>query len=318
LAQYEQLCDGAIAERSSFFVITPSTAAQAQSSAQTVVSILQAYARYSIKPLVFMEPVDLNGQQLDLKQYASGAYDAAITAYFAALQAAGITAGDLGMWVYLPEGNLPQWSTTDPAIYAAVVTKMATLQKQYFPGSQSSLLLDSESYAAGATWGAGKFVSLVPYVETIPKGLFDSFGLQGFPWAAPASDPNNISYNPSVYLRTDFAVEAAHLLGTTSIWVNTGTFASMYANKPGQTVSLAAAERQAMLSGVVRLMIDVKAKGFSAAIHLFAEDKSATAEATDWSYWHARPNDTASTSTLITFLHDAHSAGIHLWLYDNE
>jgi hypothetical protein len=316
LAQYEQACNGAVAQRSSFFTPTPSTTAQAQQSATEVAAKLKAYAAADIAPLIFMEPDDLNGTNLDLSQYASGTYDAALNTYFQTLQSAGITSQMMGMWVYLPEGNLPVWSTTDPNTFAAVVTKTAQFQKQYFPGSQTSLMLDSESYAVGAGWGDGSYVSLVPYVQNIPKGLIDSFGLQGFPWAAPANQPSEGSlYNPQVYLRTDLAMQAAKTLGVTSIWLNTGTFNTMYAGQSGQTVTDSPAQRQQMLEGVIQLAASTKASGFSVSIHLFAQNKASLSEATDWSYW-TTPGDGPNTVVFTTFAHDATADGIPIWIYD--
>jgi hypothetical protein len=316
LAQYEQACGGAVATRSSFFTPTPSTVTQAQESADQVAAELKAYALAGIPPLVFMEPTDLNGNSMDLTQIANGTYDTALNTYYQTLQAQGITASMMGMWVYLPEGDLPVWSTTDPATFTSVVTKLAQLQKQYFPGSQASLMLDSESYAPGSGWGNGSYVSLVPYVQNIPKGLFDSFGLQGFPWAAPANQPNEASlYNPKVYLRTDLAMEAARSLGVTSIWFNTGTFTQMYAGESGETVTDTAAQRLAMLEEVVQLAAQTKASGFTVAIHLFAQNKASLSEATDWSYW-TEPGDGPDTAIFTTFAHDAASNGIPIWIYD--
>lgn len=318
LAQYEQLCGGAVANRTSFFVPTPATAAQAQSSAADVAATLKAYARSGVVPLVFMEPNSPAGDQLDLARYAAGGYDSALDAYFAALQATGITGDMMGMWVLIPEGNLPVWSTVDPNIYAAVVTKTAGFQKKYFPGSQSSIMLDSQSYPVGSSWGDGHYVSLLPYVQNIPKGLVDSFGLQGFPWAAPANSSDASLYDPHAYLRTDFAVQAARSLGITDIWLNTGTFAEMYADDSAATVRLAPAQRQAELNEVVQLASQVKLQGFTVAIHLFAQNKASVAEATDWSYWQTVPGDDPAAAVFTTFAHDTQAAGIPIWLYDTS
>ncbi len=177
-------------------------------------------------------------------------------------------------------------------------------------------MLDSESYAPGAGWGNGNYVSLVPYVQNIPKGLFDAFGLQGFPWAAPANEPSEGSlYDPAVYLRTDFAIAAARTLGVQSIWLNTGTFNTMYANQPGQQITNTPAQRQAMLEGIVQLAAQTKAAGFSVAIHLFAQDKAGLDEATDWSYWQ-QPGDGPATAVFKTFAFDAAAAGVPIWIYD--
>ncbi|HSX04948.1 MAG TPA: hypothetical protein VLF69_00560 [Candidatus Saccharimonadales bacterium] len=313
LAQYEQLCGGALADRSSFFTSIPPTVSEAYDSAHAIASTLKAYSQVGVTPLVFLEP-----GTLDLAQLAGGAYDTILRAYYGTLQASGITSDMMGMWVIIPEGNLPQWSTVDPTIYAAAVTKTAQFQKEYFPLSQASIMLDSESYPVGGTWGDGRFVSLVPYVQGIPRGLIDSFGLQGFPWAGPASQPDNTFYSPSAYLRVDFAVEAAHALGVNGIWVNTGTFNQMYTNQPSQTVTLSPSQRQAMLNGVLQEVKQVKAQGFSVAIHLFAQNKSKVSEATDWSYWQGQPDNSASTAVFTTFAHDAAAAGVPLWLYDAD
>jgi hypothetical protein len=313
LAQYEQLCSGAVAARTSFFVPTPATTAQAQASARDVASTLKAYAQAGVAPLVFMEPDDLYGNNLDLAQYANGTYDSALNAYFAALQSNGVTPAMMGTWVFVPEGNLPGWSTVDPNIFAAVVTKTAQLQKQYFPGSQSSIMLDSESYPVGGTWGDGRYVSLVPYVQNIPRGLIDSFGLQGFPWVGQGG--SNAVYDPRTYLRVDFAMQAAQALGINNIWFNTGTFNQMYAHQSG-TVTASPGQRQTMLTATIQQAKQAKAQGFAVSIHIFAENKANVGEATDWSYWQSTPGDGPSTAVFTGFAHDAAASGIPIWLFD--
>jgi hypothetical protein len=319
LAQYEQLCGGALASRSSFFLPTPPSAGDAPAYASDAASILKDYATHGVTPLVFLEPNDDNGNLLDLGQYMAGAYDTALDSYFASLKADGITDSMMGMWVALPEGDIPVWSTDDPTTYAADVTKTVQFQKKYFPASQASIMLDSESYAPGAGWGNGQYVSLLPFVQNIPAGLINSFGLQGFPWAAPANqgDEDN-SYDPQAYLRIDFAAQAARALGVNNVWFNTGTFHQMYTQNPSETVTLQPLQRQTMLNGVLSQAEALQAQGFSVAIHLFAENKSAADEATDWSYWQTAPGSDANTSVLTTFVNDANVAHIPLWLFDTE
>ncbi|MGD0284407.1 MAG: hypothetical protein ABSB12_02350 [Candidatus Saccharimonadales bacterium] len=318
LAQYEAVCNGALAARVSFFVPTPITVSTAQSDADSVAVKLKEFASFDIDPLVFIEPVSDSGNNIDLNLYSSGTYDPALDAYFAELKADGVTDAMMGMWVVLPEGNLPVWSTTDPETFAADVTITVQFQKKYFPNSQSAILLDSESYAPGAAWGSGSYVSLLPYVQNIPKGLIDSFGLQGFPWTAPANQAVDTVYDPKIYLRDDFAAEAARALGINNIWFNTGTFNQMYTQTAAETVSLSPIQRQSMLNGVLGQAELLQAQGFNVAIHLFAQDKSATSEATDWSYWHNQPGEDANTAVFTTFVHDITTAGIPLWLFDSN
>ncbi len=318
LSQYEQLCNGALFNRASFFVPTPTTIAEAQSQAQDVAKTLKEFATFGVKPLVFMEPTNENGDNLDLNQYRAGIYDGALDTFFAAIRSQGITDSSMGMWAILPEGNLPVWSSVDPAIYSAVVTKTIQFQKKYFPSSQATLLLDSETYAPGASWGNGHYVSLLPFIRTIPKGLVDSFGLQGFPWAPPANQGSDKVYDPKIFLRADFAAEAARALSITSIWFNTGSFNRMYTLDSKQTVTASPIERQTTLNGVLAQAKSLKTQGFSMAVHLFAEDKSTTPEAIDWSYWQTAPTNDANTAVFTTFVHDATVDDISLWLFDSD
>jgi hypothetical protein len=315
LAQYEQVCNGAFAGRSSFFVLTPTTTAEAQANANDVATKLKEYAVFGIKPLVFLEPDTANGN-IDLNLYAAGTYDTALDSYFADLKTAGVNDAIMGMWVILPEGNIPVWSSTDPNIFTTVVTKTAQFQKKYFPSSQSTLLLDSQTYPSGASWGNGQYISLLPYVQSIPKGLIDSFGLQGFPWAPPTNQGGDKVYDPRLYLRTDLASEAAHALGVNNVWFNTGTFSQMYAQNGNQRVVASPIERQVMLNEVLSQAKSLQEQGLSVAIHLFAEDKSSTSEAIDWSYWQTVPSSGSGTAVFTTFVHDAMAAHVPLWLFD--
>ena len=316
LAQYDNLCNGPIVARDSFFVPTPITTADAQSEASDVATTLKEYAKYNVKPLVFIEPDTENGSNINLSLYASGSYDPALNTYFSDLKSDGVTDSMMGMWVILPEGNLPVWSTNDPSTYEKVVTTTIQIQKTYFPASQSSIMLDSETYPVGASWGDGTYVSLLQYVKDIPKGLVDSFGLQGFPWAAPANQATDNVYNPQTYLRIDFAAEAASSLGTNNIWFNTGTFNQMYTQNAAQTLTASPQQRQTMLNGVIAEAKALKAQGFSVDIHLFAQDKSSVSEAIDWSYWKTQPGNDANTAIFTTFAQEASTSGIPLWLFD--
>ena len=53
-------------------------------------------------------------------------------------------------------------------------------------------------------------------------------------------------------------------------------------------------------------------------LHLFAQDKSNTSEATNWSYWKVQPGNDANTDVFKAFVYDATKAGIPLWLFDSE
>jgi hypothetical protein len=140
--------------------------------------------------------------------------------------------------------------------------------------------------------------------------------LQGFPWAPPANQSGPNEYDPSVYLRTDLAAQAARVLGVNNIWLNTGTFHQIYTQDSAKTVTMSPLERQTILAGVLTQAKDLDQQGFSVAIHLFAQNKANTAEAIDWSYWQTQPGDEQDGDVLTTFVHNLNQAGIPLWLFD--
>jgi hypothetical protein len=315
LSQYEQVCRSAIATTMSFFVPTPKTLSQAKSDAADVAVQLKEFARFGVTPLVFFEPT-ADGALVDMASYRNGTYDAALDAYFSAIKTAGVTDAMMGTWVPIPEGNLPEWTSLAPADFTGCVTKAASFQKKYFPASKTSIMLDNESYPQSGSWDGGHVVSLVPYLQNIPAGLIDSFGLQGFPWSPPANEGGPTNGAPKDYLRSDLAIEAAKTLHVGEIWLNTGTFGVKYANQPGQVV-VTPTKRLEQLNGVVAIANSIRSQGFKVSVHLFAENKSNVDEATDWSYWPsgnlaANPN----IDVFKTFTHGLQANGIPLWLFD--
>lgn len=307
IGQYESLSGAESVQRASLFVPTPASSEQATAYAAEAAKTLHAFAEADMPALVFIEPANDNGN-LDLKKYANGGYDAALKTYFAQLKANGITDKTMGTWVVLPEGNLPEWSSVDPTIYAKTVTRTANIQKQYFPASQTAIMLDSETYPTARSYDGGKYVSLKPYVQKITHGLIDSVGLQGFPEPGVAS--------PLQYLRTDLLAEAAHTLGTKNVWFNTGTFSKEYDSEHHRMLSIPAHERATQLSQVAADAKALQHQGFNVAVHLFAEDKLHSGEKTDWSYWHGTPSADTDASVFTNFAKQLKSDNVALWLFD--
>jgi hypothetical protein len=222
------------------------------------------------------------------------------------------------MWVYFPEADIPTWGPTDPGVFSGNVTRSVQIQKGVFPGSQASILLDAMSYPAGSSgWDNGAYVSLAPYVNNIPKGLLDSFGLQGFPWTPPANGAGSANLNPSTFLNYKLAAEAAKILGTSNIWLNSGTFRASYTNKASQTVSMSSLQRQSILNGIAAQATTLHSSGYLVAVNLFSQDKSNTGEAIDWSYFKTgAANQSPDTAILKNFIGQLHAAGIDFWLFD--
>lgn len=312
LAKYENLCGGNTVSKLSFFIATPTTNAEANSYANFTAKRLLEMSRYGIQPIVFFEPSAAAGV-IDLKAYTDGQYDSVLDVFFISLKNLGVTDATMGTWVPVPEGNTPVWSTLDPDTYGKAVTKSISFQKKYFPTSKSSILLSSTTYYGSPEWDDGKSVSLAPYLSAIQPGIVDSFGLQGFPWVA-GGNPGITNGSVHDFLRYDLAVDAARILGVKEIWMNTGTFGRKYAGTPRQ-VAIPDSTRASLLKDIVLEAKAAKRQGYSVAVHLFAEDKASTGEATDWSYL----NGSESTASLLkTFVGETQSAGISLWLYDNQ
>jgi hypothetical protein len=310
LAVYEQSAGGALAGGMMIFTETPTTISNAQSSARDTANRIANFAKYNLIPVIVMEPTN-SGATLNFTSYRNGAYDTVLNTYFSTLKNIGVSDKNMGMWVYFPEANMPEWGPVDVANYAANVTKTIQIQKKYFPASLSSILLDAESYPAGSTdWSNGSYISLSPFISAIPRGLVDSFGLQGFPWAPPSNQRGDASYNSSIYLNSAIAADAASRLGTSSIWLNTGTFSTMYANNRSQIVNMGPSQRQALLNGVFAQASKLKQSGFGVSVNLFSEDKSRTSEAIDWSYKTAEEKNVLSNFAL-----QLHQSDIELWLF---
>lgn len=318
LAEYEKVCGGMFVDRLMLFTPTPSTVDEAKIYAADVAKSLKEFATFTVAPLVVLEPASAEGKVLNLQTYRAGGYDQALTAYFQHLKAEGLTDQMMGMWVIMPEANTPAWHTTNPDDFAANVIKTVSLQKQYFPTSKATILLNSLSYPDNDDqWQQGSFKSLMPYVSKLPKGLLDSFGYQGFPWSPPADGQGTTLKDADVFLRDDLAREAAAALGVEHVWLNTGTFRQSYAGQPGKTVTIKPEERARILAGVVEQAKKLQQDKRTVAVHLFAEDKSQLTERVDWSYWQTgKAYDSPSTPVFKQFVVDTQKASINFWLYD--
>jgi len=319
LAEYDQVCNSGVIGTLSFFTPIPTTNSEAKSYASDVIAELNEFSAKGIQALVFLEPTTASGGLIDMNTYNSGAYDSVLDTYFADIKAGGINDSMMGTWVPFPEGNIPEWTSVDPNVFTAAVTKTVTFQKKYFPTSKASILLDSQSYPTGASWGGGSQVSLLPYVQNMPAGLLDSFGLQGFPWVPPANVNESTNGEPQSYLRVDFAAQAARSLNVHTIWLNTGTFGVAYAGQGSSQVTITPARRSQLLTEVTAQASVLKGQGFQVAVHLFAQDKSSTDEATNWSYWSTGQTASSPATTVFkSFVHQLQVAGVSLWLFDSN
>jgi hypothetical protein len=316
LAEYENVCQSHIVSGLSLFTSIPASKNDAEALAKDIVSNLKEFSRFNITPIVFFEPTTNSGV-INLDNIAKGDYDVILDSYFKAIKASNVDDSEMGTWVPLPEANTPVWSNVNPNTFSASVTKIIKLQKKYFPTSKSSILLNSSTYTNDSSWEGGQTISLLPYVKNITEGLLDSFGLQGFPWAAAANEELTNNGTPDQYLDVNLAIEASAFLNIKDIWLNTGTFGSKYVNQVNRTISITPEERLILLNQVTSLANSIQKQNFNVTVHLFSQDKSDTDEATDWSYWHDSSYGTSAyTYVFQSFVGELQASGIPLWLFD--
>ncbi len=311
---YERLCGGALFDSLSFFIATPTSTSEARESANYIAGKLKQFKAADIQPVVYMEPTSPSGL-IDLKKLAAGTYDAPINALFTNLKAAGISDRDMGMWVPIPEGNIPVWTNLEPSVFGQAFSRIAKAQKAVFPSSKTSVLLDTMTYPTNGVWSGGRAISLLPYMKAISPGLVDSVGLQGFPWVSPANQGAVDNGGVSDFLKPSLAAEAARYARINDVWINSGTYAQKYTSS-AQKVSLSAQKRQTQLDGIVAAAAQLKQQGFTTSVHLFAENKLGVGEQTNWSYL---PSSTSRDHQAIFtgFAAKLHTAGVGLWLYDS-
>jgi len=316
LGEYEKLCGGAVTDTLMVFSGMPGSVAQANENATDMSYTLKEFSKFGIKPLVVMEPTTADGL-IDFQKFSQGYYDSAFTAYFHKLKSLGITDSMMGTWAPFPESNIPEWGSTNPSQFSTNFVRSANLQKQVFPSSKVSIILDSLSYPPGVLdWDGGAYVSLAPYLQGIPKGLVDSFGYQGFTWAAPAGQPWS-NHDAGKFLKPDIAKEAAEILGTNHIWLNTGTYKTFYTSIPAKRVEISPQARSQILSDITAQAAWLQARGFKVTVSLFAENKTGTGEDVDWSYWSGSDPTGPHADILKNFMADLRSRGVGFWLFDS-
>ena len=288
LGEYQDTCRSFVTSEMMYFTQMPSTVERAEELAAQVAAQLQSFSLFGIEPLVIVEPVD-GDELLSFKKFSEGEYTAAQVAYFAALKDAGITDTQMGTWVPFPEANVPYWNHDNalPQDFGVNVNIYLEALKNEFPTAKGSILLNSVTYSPEDTeWANGNYETFSPYIEKINPRYIDSVGVQGFPWIAPANAQGRRTrlFNANRFLGMDFAMQAGELLNERDLWVNTGTFGAKYVGDPEAYTEISVTERKAIFNEIVDEMIRAQDELFRVRVNIFAEDKSRTPEATDWSY----------------------------------
>lgn len=321
LNEYQIVCGSLVTNQLMIFNDMPKDAVGAQKRASEIASTLKLFKKYSIEPIVIIEP-NTDWGLIDFEEFKNGFYDKWIDMFFLDLKQSGITDADMGTWVPFPEANLPYWnrSNSTPEDFAVNVSKFLGILKKYFPGAKGSILLSSATYSSDDfSWSNGEYLSLVPYVKDIKPGLVDSFGLQGFPWEPTAKSNSKPVLDPAEYLSPNLAIEAATALNVKSVWYNTGTFSAKYVDNPDNVIFVNPNIRKEILTKVLVQAKKIKDAGYTVSINLFSENKSYTAEATNWAYWDDYLDQAnLNRNVFVDFVIQANADGIGISLYDSS
>lgn len=318
LGEYEKKCSSAVTNTLMYFTIMPKDNNVAKELAKQTSETIILMNKNGLKPLVIIEP-DTAWGLIDFKEFNDGFYDRWIETYFKELKSYGIKDEMMGTWIPFPEANLPYWNhqNTKPSDFSKAVNKYLGILREVFPKARTGIMLNSATYPTDDyNWADGEYLSLVPYLENIDKGLVDTFGLQGLPWMSSADTVSREIFEPAEFLNIEIAEEAAKTIGVKDIWFNTGTFASKYASEPDKKVIVPAHIRKEILEKISIQADKLQKKGFTVSVNIFAEDKTNTAEATDWSYFGS--NDTQNSAhevAILNFIKDLYSKKIGLSLY---
>ena len=317
LAEYQTVMWWFVSDHLMIFLNMPQSAAAIEWTSYYMANIMNEFAQYKITPIFIFEPTGDGGVQLNLWKLKNGDYSATLETLFRTLKNdRGITEDKLGIIVPYPEINTPAFNRANfvPENLPTMVNIFFDSIKKYYPNVRGSLLLDAKSYDIDKSWGQGVAKSFAPYITGIRPGYIESFGLQGFPWVS--SDGSNKVYAPATFLPTALAREAANLLGTKKIWLNTGTMKRSYTSN---TVMTTPAERTTMLSGIITQAESLEANGYDVLVHIFAQDKLLSGEGIDWSYITNGTDGVLSDHEAVfkTFLSKASTANIKIGLFDN-
>lgn len=319
LSEYQSACNSYVTNKLMIFTSFPSNASQAQDMGMKMAATLKEFNQNGISPIVIIEPYVDNGP-LSYTDYLGGRLDLYINSYFATIKNEGVTADMAGIWVPFPEPNTPNWDNknAEPRDFALSVNKYLTVYKNHFPSGKGSVLLSAITFESNdIEWANGDYLNLVPYLQDIDRNLVDSFGIQGFPWVSDATTKKRQIFRASEFLQPDLAVTAAQELRTKDIWINTGSFAEKYTDDEKRKVSVSLNERKGILNGILDVAKGIQSyqlNEYRVSINLFAEDKSGTKEATDWSYFQSEENK----EIMKEFFRKAEEKDIAVSLYDKN
>lgn len=289
-----------------FFLHMPTDTESAKAQAAETAATLKDLAQSGSKPYIVMEPSSPSGDKLDLRKLPVGAF----ASFLKGLKEAGVSDDQLGTLVVCPEPNEPIWGKggMDPELYKHNVTSLGAQLKHVFPDAKLGILLNSTSYADADWSGADKSAAAITQYTDGLQGV-DELCFQGNAWS------NDTPKDLRNYLNADVAMAAAASLGgpkTVALRFETATYATQVNPDTQAAETMDAGTRRQVLAQALAEVRKAKDAGYDATLQVFAENKAATDEQTDWSYDRS-PED---ADTLKTTLDAAQKAGIRTVVFN--
>ncbi len=312
LAEYEQACRSAFASDLMLFTDMPVTTTEALQAADTMSARLKEFSAWHVTPIVVVEP-DSSIGLLSFHTYASGAYDTWNADYFSRLKADGVTGSEMGIWIPFPEPQQPTWrGNSNPDDFAKSVNRYFGIEKQYFPQAKTAILLDSQVNRESLS-------QVLAYTRLIKNSLVDIAGLQGFPWyPSDVGDPRAPITSASVFAPASMLEQIARSIGTKTVLINTGTFRQKILSD-GSELAVPNAQREATITSIMKQVQMLQKDHYSVTVNIFAQNKLADSEATNWSYWQQGDYDLSPATAIFTnFVNRLHSDHVAISIFDSR
>lgn len=311
-AEYEDVCSSQFLDYKMIFTNMPANEEESVALANELAVRLKAFASFDIKPIVIIEPETGDGM-VGFQEYAKGAYDGRMGAYFAHLKSLGVTDAELGLWVPFPEPQQDVWlNNENPDDFAHSMNRHSAVLRAQFPAAKIGILLDSQ---VGEIRNAGR---LLAYVRLIDKQTVDVVGLQGFPWNPTTDDdPRRPVTRASEFVSARTLDELAKALGAKEVLLNTGTYRHRLMTN-GASLTLSQDQRRNALRSIETEVVKLRHQGYDVVVNVFAENKLGAREAVDWSYWQSGrfAESDGGTAMFTDFVHKLKAGGVAVGIYD--
>lgn len=290
------------------FTRIPCSRNSSKDLANEVGTILKEYSYYGYTPIIIFEPGEwANGAHLSkIKSWVCDPY---IDLFFSELVSPmNISEKQLWLIVPYPEINTPAFDRTDffPSDFAPLVNQFFSIAQKHYPNLRWSILLDSKSYATD-DWEFWEYASFKPYLDGLDTKYISSFWLQWFPWMS--EDGTSTFFSMRSILPQNLLQEAASLLKTKNVWLNTGTIWRAYAD----SLRVSPALRWKMLNSLTMYLRSLKLHWYTPMVHIFSENNLfVEGENTDWSYTQSKED----MAYLWEFIKRVQKSWIKVGFYD--